>query len=102
MDVQQLGGSIDLVGFRDIDGGSMIVVKKIVGNYTKKFTTRLENFERIIITMKPVHKVDETKSQYELHGRLLHSGKTENAELTDHNLFFALDKVLKSLEKRTS
>lgn len=98
-DRQELGGSIELVGFRDIDGGSMIVVKKIVGNYAKKFATRLDNFERLIIGMKGIHSSEDGPGAFELNGKLLFSGKSEHTNHTDHNLFFALDKVLKSLEK---
>ena len=31
-DSMQLGGSIELSGFRNLDGASMVVLKKIVGN----------------------------------------------------------------------
>jgi len=32
-DELQLGGNINLSGFKEIDSGSMVVLKKIVGNY---------------------------------------------------------------------
>ena len=37
-DVLELGGSIQLSGFSGIDGGQMVVVKKIVGNYAKRLS----------------------------------------------------------------
>ena len=98
-DLQSLGGNIDLVGFREVDGGSMIVVKKLVGNYTKKFSSRLSNFERLVISMKPVHSSNDKGGAYELRGKILYDGKSDHADITDHNLFFAVDNVLKKLEK---
>ncbi|MBD3318425.1 hypothetical protein GF342_00790 [Candidatus Woesearchaeota archaeon] len=98
-DVQRLGGNIDLAGFRDVDGGSMIVVKKIVGTYAKKFSTRLSDFERLELRMKPIHSSEDGPGAYELKGKLVYGGRSEHVENTDHNLFYALDSVLKKLEK---
>ena len=100
-DLQQLGGNIDLVGFRQVDGGSMIVVKKLVGNYARKFSDRLAAFERLTLTVKPVHHTEGGSSMYELHAKVCFDGKSSNADTTDHNLFFAVDKVLKGVEKQT-
>ena len=37
-DTMQLGGNIELSGFSGVDGASMIVLKKIIGNYGKHFS----------------------------------------------------------------
>ena len=93
-DIQQLGGNIELSGFRDFDGGSMIILKKIIGNYAKKFSGTCTNFEKLSITMKQVH----SGNKFEIHGKVIDNGKNYVSELTDHNIFFVLDKVLKKIE----
>ena len=92
-----LGGNIELSGFREIDGGSMIIIRKIVGNCAKKFSTLCGNFEKLHITMKPVHKT-EGSEKYEIHAKVIDNGKPITAEETDRNLFIVLDSVLKRVE----
>ncbi|MBD3259811.1 hypothetical protein GF371_04255, partial [Candidatus Woesearchaeota archaeon] len=41
----KLGGNIELSGFRDLDGGTMVILKKIVGNYVRKLSDNSEKFE---------------------------------------------------------
>jgi len=97
-DVLNLGGNIELTGFSDLDGGSMVILKKIVGNYAKKMSDRAKNFENLKLTMKPVHEREKSEL-YEVKGYLFFGGQPTVAEETDRNLFFAIDKVLKRLEE---
>jgi len=97
----QLGGSIELTGFSDIDPATLVVVKKIVGNHAKHFSSIVQNFEKLHLTLKPVHQQESTH-KFELHAKLNGNGKTYNAEITDINLFFTLDKVLKKIESEIS
>ena len=96
-DIVVLGGNIELSGFREVDGGSMIVLKKIVGNYVKQLSENHKDFEKLHISMKKVH---ETKgsSKYEVTARIIISGKPYNADVTERNLFMTVDKVLKKIE----
>lgn len=96
-DALQLGGSIQLVGFRDFDYGEMVVIKKIVGNYARRFSDRCQDFEQLTIVNKPVHK-QEHSEKYEIHGKLVCTGDVVATEVVDHNFFVALDGVLKKLE----
>jgi ribosome-associated translation inhibitor RaiA len=100
-DTLELGGNIELAGFSNLDGGSMVVVKKIVGNYAKKFSEITTNFEKLSVTMKPVHKTEKSEI-HELHAKLIADGKPVTSEISDRNLFFALDKVLKKIENEIS
>jgi len=43
----ELGGNISLIGFRDVEPGKLIVVKKIVGNFVKKIQDQNKDFEKI-------------------------------------------------------
>ena len=91
----KLGGNIELAGFSGIDSGSMIILKKIIGNYVRKYVSLDAGFERLGLSMKKVHG----SNNYELKARLEVKGKMLNAEHTDRNLFFCIDRLLKKLEK---
>lgn len=97
-DTVELGGNIELTGFSDLDGASLIVLKKIVGNYARQFSEKFKKFEKLSLTMKKVHEREKSE-KYELHAMIIDGGKNYNAEVTDRNLFFVLDKVLKKVEK---
>jgi len=90
---QQLGGNIELVGFRELDGGSMIILKKIIGSYARKFSDRLKGIDKLTIRMKNVGN-----SQFELTCLLQKEGQQFNSEVIDYNLFVGIDKILKKIE----
>lgn len=92
-DIQQLGGNIELAGFRELDGGSMIILKKIIGNYARKFSDRLGNMEKLSVTLKSVGN-----NQHEMHAKLVAGGEIFTSEVTEHNLFTLVDRVLKKIE----
>lgn len=100
-DTVVLGGNIELSGFSELDGGSMIILKKVVGNYAKKFSERCSKFEKLSVNMKTVHEREKSE-KYELHAKLLDNGNPSTSEVTDRNLFFALDSVLKKIENMIS
>jgi len=91
-----LGGSIQLTGFRDIDSSSMIVLKKIVGNHANRIAELTNKLETIHITLKPIHEREKSE-KYELHAKVVDDGKVYASEVTDRNLFVAVDTVLKKL-----
>ena len=95
-DVMQLGGNIELSGFREIDSASMIVLKKIVGNYAKKMSEIAEKFEKLHLTMKPVHETEKSEI-YEIHAKLMNNGKPFVSEAAERNLFVAVDNALKKV-----
>ena len=90
--ILQLGGNIELSGFSELDGGTMIVLKKIVGNYVKKISTKTDNFEKLSLTMKTVHN-----NQFEVHAKMLDNGQQFTSEIVERNLFVAIDTVLKKI-----
>ncbi|MBD3303687.1 hypothetical protein GF343_00950 [Candidatus Woesearchaeota archaeon] len=92
-EIQQLGGNIELVGFRELDSGSMIILKKVIGSYARKFSDRLDGIDKLTIRMKSVGN-----SQFELNGLLAKEGRQFNSEVIDYNLFVAMDKLLKKIE----
>ena len=94
----ELGGNITLSGFSDLERPELVIVKKIVGSYARKFSEGLimKNLE---LTLKSVHKTDKNE-KYEIHARLLTNEKSFVSEVTDYNLFFVLDAVLKKIEEQ--
>lgn len=95
--VLNLGSKIELSGFRDVDRSSMVIVKKIVGNYLKRYEELSQTIETLKIHLKVVHETEKSK-KFELHAKIIDNGKVQTAEHTDRNLFFTLDKTLASLE----
>ena len=92
----KLGGNIELSGFRDIDSSSMIVLNKIIGNHAKRIAELTKKLETLHITLKPVHEREKSE-KYELHAKVVDNGKVFASEMTDRNLFVAVDTVLKKL-----
>lgn len=92
----KLGGNIELTGFRIIDSSSMIVLKKIIGNYAKRIGELTKKLENIHITLKPIHEREKSE-KYEVHAKVIDNGKVYVSETIDRNLFIAVDNVLKKL-----
>ena len=84
-----LGGNIALTGFSEIDGASMIILKKIVGRYVKDFSESENEFKKLELILN-------NKEPYEMSAVLL-AKKEKKSDASDNNLFIALDGVLKKL-----
>ena len=89
----KLGGNIELTGFSELDGGSMIILKKIVGSYARKFSDTLKDFEKLAL------ELNQQGNELEINAKLIVGGKETSANAKGKNLFVALDSVLKELEK---
>ncbi|MFH1212061.1 MAG: hypothetical protein V1659_03990 [Candidatus Woesearchaeota archaeon] len=95
-DTTELGGNISLAGFKELDYKDLIIIKKIVGSETRRISEQLSDFQRITLTLKPVHKVEDNQKN-ELHVKIVAEGKVYTAEVTDKNIFFALDAAFKKI-----
>lgn len=95
----ELGGNITLSGFNDFDSGSMVIVKKIVGNYGKKFADLCKEFQNLSVNLKKVHE-REMSELYEIHAKVTDKGNLITSQVEDRNLFVALDNVLKKVENQ--
>ncbi len=91
-DVLQLGGNIELEGFSSVDRASMVVLKKIIGNYARRFSTKAP-FEKLSVAMK------NGFGKFELSSTLIAGGKNFASSNSANNLFFAVDECLKKIEK---
>ncbi|MAG50139.1 hypothetical protein CL621_00690 [archaeon] len=83
----ELGGNISLEGFDELEPGTLIVVKKMVGNYAKSIAEKAE-FEKLELTLK------EEEKKYKIEVKLISKGKEKKEEAEDENMFFAIDKAL--------
>lgn len=88
----ELGGNINLVGFKDLEPGKLVVVKKVVGNFVRKIQDHNKDFQQITITLKNIHE-----SKFEIQSHLITNNNNYTSEVTDFNLFFALNKSLEKL-----
>jgi hypothetical protein len=90
---QVLGGNIELRGFNALDGGSMIVLKKIIGNYARRFADSHQS-EKLALTLA------QNADTYALTGSVLLQGREFRAEHAGKNVFFLVDSVLKKIEEQ--
>ncbi len=97
-EIIKLGDVIQLSGFKVIEPGEMVVIRKLVGSQVRKFQEIIEDFERLTIHLKPVHKTKQHMI-YELHADLIHSGKNLNVQTEGRNLFMALSDIFRKLEE---
>jgi ribosome-associated translation inhibitor RaiA len=92
----ELGDNIQLTGFRDLDSATMVVVKKMVGNFVKHIGS-VDDFRNFHLTLKTVH-AREKSELYELHAHL-QTDRVYSAEVVERNLMVGLDSVMKKVER---
>ena len=92
-----LGGNIQLTGFRDLDPATLVIVKKVVGNFVKNVST-VTAFNSLNVTLKSVHEREKSE-KYELHAHLKTDNKVHTSYVVERNLLVGLDAVLKKVEK---
>jgi len=90
----ELGGNIFLEGFSDLNGGEMVIIKKLVGNYVKEVTDKKGDFEKLSLNLNKSSLGE--KDIFHLQAEL-HAGDKVNSEARDGNIFFAIDKALKDI-----
>jgi len=82
----RLGGNIELFGSEKLDGATMIVLKKIIGTYARKFSEK--GLERLAVAF-----ADEA-----IKVEAVVQGVTHSAESSHSNLFFGIDAALKGIQ----
>ncbi len=91
-----LGGNIELVGFKQVSMSEVVVVKKLVGSYTRKIQEACANFQGVTVMLKEIHKIDNN-AKNEIHVKVIDDGKVFTSEVVDKNMFVALDSALKKV-----
>lgn len=95
----ELGGHIELSGFKDLIPGSMTIIKKIVGTYAKRYADLVENFEKLHLHCKPIHKTTQEAKNFHIDAKVIYGGKIATSKTEDRNIFTAIDDALKKIEK---
>jgi hypothetical protein len=88
----ELGGGIFLDNFEEIEPGKLIIVKKIVGNYTKNISEKLNGFKKIMVSLEGENTY-KIKIEIEASEKFVAQGEKEN-------LFFALDEALSGINNQ--
>ena len=86
----ELGGNINLKGFDLLDVGELVVLKKIVGNRIRDISEKARSYESMTLTL----------DNKRLNALLQINGKNLSAAVENKNLFFALNDLFNSLEKK--
>ena len=90
----ELGGNIKLKGFSELDAATLIVVKKVVGNYTKKLSQDHPDFSELIIDLNKNNEHFGVNANFTKHSEVL------NSEAKGKNLFFALSAALEGIRPK--
>ncbi len=100
-EVQVLGGNIQLVGFSQLDGGSMIILKKIVGGFVREFAEQVPAFEQFSLKLnKMIRTPTGEGNTFVLESSIKFSGQEAKTEAESANLFLALDKALRDVRSK--
>ena len=51
----ELGSNIKLTGFKELDNGSMVILRKIIGNYARKMSDQDTGYEGLEMTLKIIN-----------------------------------------------
>lgn len=92
----ELGGNITLDGgFSQIEPAALVIVKKMAGNYAKDISTNICEFENLSLLL------NDHSTQKEIIGGIKINGEVRSCVVSDANLFFALDRALAELKKKS-
>ena len=89
----ELSGNIKLINFDSIEPALLIVVKKVVGNYTRKISEAYNDFKSIEVSIEDA-ELNKIRVRVEVSETIIEK------EAHDENLFFALDKALAAVLKQ--
>lgn len=81
----ELGGNIKLDGFEGVEPAQLIVIKKVVGNFAKKYSEKVE-VKELLVKLEDKNKVSGS----------LNDEISESSE--NDNLFFSLNDVLMKIK----
>jgi len=91
-DIISLGGNIELFGAGWIDPASMIVLKKIVGNYVREFSQKT-GVQKLSVSFS------KQDSSINIISALITTNNSHSSECSHSNLFICLDESLKNIGK---
>lgn len=91
----ELGGNIKLKGFSNLDTATLIVVKKIVGNYTKKLSNDHPDFTELVLELN--HLEDK---KFSINANFSRTSGELTSEANGKNIFFAISAALERINPK--
>tara|TARA_Y100000310_G_C20700699_1_gene829580 strand:+ start:643 stop:930 length:288 start_codon:yes stop_codon:yes gene_type:complete len=91
----ELGGSIKLSGFENLDPATLIVVKKIVGNYAKKMSQESQDFSGLFL------ELNSENNNFSINATVSKKLGDIDSKSDSTNLFFAMSKALNVVMKKS-
>lgn len=92
-DLKQLGGNIDLIGFSALDGGTMFILRKIIGSSARKYSEKIQNFKKLTLKLNNANGNNEITA--------IITADNDNQSISqDSNTLVAVANVLKELDEK--
>jgi len=88
----KLGDKIILEGFKEIDNASMVIAKKIIGNYIKKISEKNPKFENLTIIL------NKSKEGFNSNIILVIDKKESRFSNENANFFMSIDGAFKNIK----
>jgi len=88
MDSLKLGGNIELVNAGVLDRGALVIVKKLVGNYARRFSEK--GMSRLEVSFGDAGVTVTAECQ----------GREVSASAIHTNVFFSVDNALRDVEQK--
>lgn len=88
---------VELSGFKEIDEAAMGELKRLVGNYLRRYGQICDKFQKLTLRMKKVHAQMHSE-KYEIHASVMDNGRLFTSTITDKNLIGAADLALAKIE----
>ena len=92
----ELGGNIKLKGFSELDAATLIVVKKIVGNYTKKLSNDHPDFMELFLEL---NQTEDKK--FNINANLSRKSGELTSNVDGKNIFFAISAALEGINPKS-
>ncbi len=92
----ELGGNIKLKGFTELDAATLIVVKKIVGNYTKRLSNNHPDFNELLLELN-----QQEDKMFNINANFSKKSGNVSSEADGSNIFFALSKALEGVNSKS-
>ena len=86
----KLGGNIVLEGCDNLEPATLIVLKKIVGNYARKISDK-NAFDELNI------KLESSDGKHRISASIMRADSKGKGESENANMFFALNEALKDI-----
>ncbi len=92
MSIINLGDKIELAGSEIIDGATMIILKKMIGNHFREISQTKE-IDKLLLDIKK-------QDNFTIAAKMLHQNGEINSEISHSNLFMGMDSALKEIRRQ--